>query len=203
LKVPGPQLLDAYTKAGETAKFTVLLEELLVDVRKTLPNGSPELAGQMTMYGSQMLGIGAFADAEPILRECLAIREKTQPDLWSTFNTQSVLGGALLGQKKYADSEPVLYKLVMPNDVKQISLFCEIGSQYLALREYATAERLCRECVSEYTRLEQNGRVLLPTLKKQAQYTLGVRSLDDPDIVASTTTPALRRPIACDSVLPD
>ena len=42
------------------------------------------------------------ADAEPLLRECLAIREKTQPDIWTTFNTQSLLGGALLGQKKYA-----------------------------------------------------------------------------------------------------
>ena len=37
-----------------------------------------------------------------------AIREKTQPDAWTTFNTQSMLGGALLGQKKYADAEPLL-----------------------------------------------------------------------------------------------
>jgi eukaryotic-like serine/threonine-protein kinase len=42
------------------------------------------------------------------LRECLAIREKTQPDVWSTFNTKSMLGEALLGQKKYADAEPLL-----------------------------------------------------------------------------------------------
>ena len=30
------------------------------------------------------------------------------PELWTTFNTQSLLGGALLGQKKYADAEPLL-----------------------------------------------------------------------------------------------
>jgi hypothetical protein len=47
-----------------------------------------------------MLQAKAFTDAEPLLRKCLAIREKTQPDLWTTFNTQSLLGGALLGQKK-------------------------------------------------------------------------------------------------------
>jgi hypothetical protein len=29
---------------------------------------------------------------------------------WTTFNTQSLLGGALLGQKKYADAEPLLLK---------------------------------------------------------------------------------------------
>ena len=42
----------------------------------------------------------AFADAEPMLRECLTIREKAAPDDWRTFNTKSMLGGALLGQAK-------------------------------------------------------------------------------------------------------
>jgi hypothetical protein len=51
-----------------------------------------------------------WSEAEPILRECLAIREKAQPDHWSTFNAQSMLGGALLGQKKYAEAEPLLVK---------------------------------------------------------------------------------------------
>src|SRR5262249_48247288 len=52
--------------------------------------------------------VKAYADAEPIVRECLAIREKTQPDLWNTFTAKSMLGGALLGQKKYAHAEPLL-----------------------------------------------------------------------------------------------
>ena len=47
-------------------------------------------------------------DAEPIPRECLAIRVKKQTDVWITFNTQSLLGSALLGQKKYTDAEPLL-----------------------------------------------------------------------------------------------
>lgn len=37
-----------------------------------------------------------------------AIREKTQPDAWTKFNTQSLLGGALLGQQKHAEAEPPL-----------------------------------------------------------------------------------------------
>ena len=40
--------------------------------------------------------------------ECLAIREKVQPDDWTTFNTRSLLGGSLLGQKKYAEAEPLI-----------------------------------------------------------------------------------------------
>ncbi|MGL4419975.1 MAG: hypothetical protein ACRCZF_04860, partial [Gemmataceae bacterium] len=46
--------------------------------------------------------------AEEMLRECMTIREKTQPDAWTTFNTHAMLGAALLGQKKYADAEPLL-----------------------------------------------------------------------------------------------
>jgi hypothetical protein len=36
--------------------------------------------------------------------------EKNQPDVGSTPNSQSLLGGALLGQKKYAEVEPLLLK---------------------------------------------------------------------------------------------
>jgi hypothetical protein len=48
------------------------------------------------------------AEAEPILRECLAIREKVAPRNWRRFEAKALLGGALLGQKKYADAEPLL-----------------------------------------------------------------------------------------------
>ena len=49
-----------------------------------------------------------WAEAEAILRECLAIREKAQPDDWTTFNTRSQLGGSLMGQKKFAEAEPLI-----------------------------------------------------------------------------------------------
>ena len=49
-----------------------------------------------------------FAEAEPLGRECLALREKIIPDDWRTFNARSMLGGSLLGQKKYAEAEPLL-----------------------------------------------------------------------------------------------
>ena len=62
------------------------------------------------MLGLNLLKQKKWVDAEPILRECLAIREKKQPDDWTTFNAQSLLGGALLRQKKYADAEPLLLK---------------------------------------------------------------------------------------------
>jgi tetratricopeptide (TPR) repeat protein len=110
LKLDGEPLLNAYKKSGETAKFIALLKEQLDEARKTLPIDSPKLTEQMARYGRELLGTGEFADAESILRECLAVREKKQPDFWSTFNTQTLLGGALLGQKNYAEAEPLLLK---------------------------------------------------------------------------------------------
>ena len=58
--------------------------------------------------GRTCSGASRHADAEPILRECVAILQKKQPEAWTTFHAQSLLGGALLGQKKYAEAEPLL-----------------------------------------------------------------------------------------------
>ncbi len=101
-------LLDAYAKAGENAKLASLLQEQLPEARKTLPKDSPQLAGLLAQIGLGLLEQKQWTEAEPLLRECLAIREKAERDTWLTFNTKSMLGGALLGQKKYADAEPLL-----------------------------------------------------------------------------------------------
>ena len=104
------QLIDAYAKAGDNARVADLLKEQLAEARKTLPKDSPELGGLLAEIGMSLLRQQRWTEAEPLLRENLAIREKSQPDVWSTFNTQSLLGGSLLGQKKYAEAEPLLRK---------------------------------------------------------------------------------------------
>jgi eukaryotic-like serine/threonine-protein kinase len=108
LRWVGAPLLEAYAKAGRSAEAVKLVPKLLADDRKKSPNDSPQLAGALAQFGLTLLQVKAYADAEPLLRECLAIREKTQPDLWNTFTARSMLGGALLGQKKYADAGPLL-----------------------------------------------------------------------------------------------
>jgi tetratricopeptide (TPR) repeat protein len=101
-------LEDAYTKAGDIAKLADLLLEQLHETRKALPNDSPELARLLAVIGWGLLEQKRWAEAEPLLRESVTIRAKTQPDAWNTFNTQALLGAALLGQKKYKDAEPLL-----------------------------------------------------------------------------------------------
>ncbi len=108
LRGVGTPLLEAYTKAGRSAEVAKLVPERLAEARKDLPKDSPQLANVLGQSGVFLLQVKAYADAEPILRECLAIREKTEPDLSSTFAARSMLGGALLGQKKYTEAEPLL-----------------------------------------------------------------------------------------------
>jgi eukaryotic-like serine/threonine-protein kinase len=64
----------------------------------------------MAQLGLLLIEKRLFTEADLLLRELQAIREKTVPDDWRTFNTRRMLGSALLGQKKYADAEPLLLK---------------------------------------------------------------------------------------------
>jgi hypothetical protein len=66
------------------------------------------MANALSQLGRSLLRQRRCAEAEPILRECLAIREKVAPRNWRMFEAKALLGGALLGQKKYADAEPLL-----------------------------------------------------------------------------------------------
>ena len=62
----------------------------------------------MAYFGDNLLTQRKWAEAEPVLRECLAIREKALPDDWLRFNAMSMLGGSLLGQGKYFEAEPLI-----------------------------------------------------------------------------------------------
>ena len=64
--------------------------------------------GALAEKAKALLEAGKYAEAEPVARECLTIRETEIPDDWRTFNSRSVLGCALLGEKKYTDAEPLL-----------------------------------------------------------------------------------------------
>jgi tetratricopeptide (TPR) repeat protein len=108
LRWVGTQLLDGYARARKRTEATALAKELLDDARHTLPPESAALAAMLAELGGARLAFGSFADAEPLLRECLSIRERKQPNSWMTFNTRSRLGGALLGQGQFAAAEPLL-----------------------------------------------------------------------------------------------
>ena len=103
-------MIDAYFLAGMPTEADTVADELLLDARAFGAADDLQLAGVLAAVGLAHLRGGRHAKAEAVLRECLALREKKQPDAWLTLNTKSMLGGALLGQKKYTEAEPLLLK---------------------------------------------------------------------------------------------
>ena len=114
LQFVSSHLLHAYVqiadpaKESDTARAMALFDELLAASRAKLGKESPELARELSWMSLRLIDLRAWDRAERLLREVQAIRERVQPDVWSTFNTKSMLGGALLGQKRYAEAEPLL-----------------------------------------------------------------------------------------------
>ena len=79
-------------------------------VKERFGPDSARYATHLAALGRNLLRQEKWADAEPVLRECLAYGQKHEPDHWATFHIQSLLGGALLGQQKYTEAESPLLK---------------------------------------------------------------------------------------------
>ena len=62
--------------------------------------------------GENLIRRQKHKDAEPVLRECLAILQKQKPDAVMTFEVQSWLGTTLLRQRDYDEAEPLLLRAV-------------------------------------------------------------------------------------------
>jgi serine/threonine protein kinase/lipopolysaccharide biosynthesis regulator YciM len=103
-------LAAAYLKAKELDRALSLLNTMLAGHRARLGGDNPELARFQASVALYLLNADQFAAAEPILRDCIGIREKAMPDSWQTFNAHAMLGGSLLGQQKYDQAEPLLLK---------------------------------------------------------------------------------------------
>jgi serine/threonine protein kinase len=97
------------TQARDTA---ALYRELLLNDPKLrgLPTDHPDRATALIRLGAVLLQTDRPAIAEPVLAECLAIREKKLPGSWREYNACSMLGLAMLQQGKYAEAEPLLLR---------------------------------------------------------------------------------------------
>jgi tetratricopeptide (TPR) repeat protein len=151
------RLVEAGVRAGQFDRVKPVLSEFLAHVsRKNRPEVDDEqlaLLGQTSLdfsfYDTRLAGLGQYlletqkyAAAEPLLRECLAVREKKLPDDWLRFDAASLLGDALLGQQKNAEAEPLL--LQGYDGLKRRESQMPKGFRFLAIRLNQAAERLFR-----------------------------------------------------------
>jgi serine/threonine protein kinase/tetratricopeptide (TPR) repeat protein len=98
----------SYEDAKQWQKAESWRRELAAFVKVRAGAQSPSYAVELALLGINLIKQQKYADAETVLRECVTIRQKTIPDAWITFDTQSKLGGALLAQRKYGDAESML-----------------------------------------------------------------------------------------------
>jgi serine/threonine protein kinase/tetratricopeptide (TPR) repeat protein len=93
---------------GNYARAEELFLEALALKKQKLESDDPSITHTMASLGWNSVRQKRFAEAETILRECLAIRAAKESDKWQYFETHRALGAALLGQKRYAEAEPHL-----------------------------------------------------------------------------------------------
>jgi len=99
-------LIEAHQRLQQFHQAEVWQRKMVALAKKQGPDGWHY--SELARLGSYLLAQKKFVDAESVLRECLAFREKVFPDAWLRFNAQSLLGAALAGQEKYPEAEPLL-----------------------------------------------------------------------------------------------
>jgi tetratricopeptide (TPR) repeat protein len=101
-------LIACHERLGQLGQAESWRRKWLNVVKQRSGPASIAYSIDLAALGSNVLQQRKWAEAEPLLRDCLAIRQQKQPGAWTTFNTQSQLGEALFRQKKHADAEPRL-----------------------------------------------------------------------------------------------
>lgn len=154
--------MRAYDQAQQFERAEVWRRQWLAVLKDREGIDSPAYARELAALGLNLLLQQKWMEAELTLRECLAIRQRTQPDHWSTFNTMSMLGGALLGQasatadagqkaKLLGDAEPLLVQGFQGMNDHQHTLQGSAERRALQQRMSEALDRL----VALYTALEK------------------------------------------------
>jgi serine/threonine protein kinase len=101
-------LAETYEQMGQHARAEPLYRENLKRLRSPGAAAGPRTATALIQLGWCLFKQENLPEAEKMLREGCAIRTKSQPQAWTTFNAQSMLGAVLLAQGKHAEAERLL-----------------------------------------------------------------------------------------------
>jgi tetratricopeptide (TPR) repeat protein/predicted Ser/Thr protein kinase len=101
-------LATLYRRQSKNPEAEKLFLKVLESRRRILGPAHPETANSAIGLSLVWLGEKKYQQAEPLLREVIAASEKSRPDAWSRFQSQSLLGASLAGQMRYRDAEPLM-----------------------------------------------------------------------------------------------
>jgi serine/threonine protein kinase len=93
---------------GDYAGAEQLFTEALEGDRRVLGKEHPGTLSSLVWLGRARLQQRRYVLAEPSFREAWNIYQRTRPETWQRFNSQSLLGQSLAGARRYEDAEPLL-----------------------------------------------------------------------------------------------
>ena len=101
-------LAEINQRRGKFVEAEAMFRRVLDARRRIFGPDHPNTVDVLVSLGWLKLQQHGSAEAEPLLREALSGREKTSPDSWRRYYTQSMLGASLAGLGKFAEAEPLL-----------------------------------------------------------------------------------------------
>ncbi len=102
------RLAAGLVDAGDFKEAESFYLKALGQQRAMLPPDHPDVAPTLAGLGSLRLRQEKYTEAEALLRESIAVREKADPDLPVADEAKSLLGETLARQGKYEEAEPLL-----------------------------------------------------------------------------------------------
>jgi eukaryotic-like serine/threonine-protein kinase len=150
--LPGAVLLQAkralavlYLLQKRYDRAEPLQREITVAVEQRDGAESAPYAYDLASLCGTLVEQGKYAEAEPLLRQCLAIQVRKEPGRWRTFQQCGKLGEVLLAQRKYAEAEPLLVQCYEGMKQRQTEVWAETLSENTGIRfQRLTLEYLIR-----------------------------------------------------------
>jgi hypothetical protein len=99
---------EIYRRQNRYPEADSMFNDVLARRRSLLPANHANITNVLVSLGGISLDNRRYEKAEPLLREALDGQQKTAPDNWRRYYTESLLGACLSGLGKYADAEPLL-----------------------------------------------------------------------------------------------
>jgi tetratricopeptide (TPR) repeat protein len=101
-------LILRYLELGRAADAEPLARDLAAAARTPERADDPDRAGELARAAEVYMQLKKWTDAEPLLREALEVREKSEPGSFKVAVIKSFLGRTLAGQNRTAEAEALL-----------------------------------------------------------------------------------------------
>jgi tetratricopeptide (TPR) repeat protein len=97
-----------YRDTGRLDEALALFQETLRRQLAKLGADHPHRLMALNHTGTCLLKMKRYGEADTLLRDCLALRERKDPTSWWVGHTKSQLGQSAVVLKRYAEAEPLL-----------------------------------------------------------------------------------------------